>query len=542
MRDMALRRALPVLLLTLAGLVGLDAAPAAAAATYTVTTNLDTVNGGDGVLSLREALNSANTDGTDSTINLLAGQVHTLTLCNAGDPGELENVSGDLNSANGSGDLTLVGNGATIDQACPGERVLRQVGDDLRIEGLTITGGDLDITEATDGGGITAASGGPVTLVDSVVRGNSAQSGGGIAANSVVIDNSLITDNEAAVGGAVYLFGSGLSATVTDSSLVGNTANNIPGIDFTNPGVATLTNVTLGGSTANVANFSVGGELNLSDGNATLIHTTIVGAANETAVRVGGTLTAFGTVIDGGAGQSCAFGGTTVSQGYNIESNTDLCGFHTGTDVVQAFLGPFTLADNGGAGPSYLPAAGSIIDNRIPAASCSPTVTTDARGVSRPSGTGCEPGATERPPRFAADGQIRNSAQSTFAGNNVVNLTGAGQTRSQNRAVGRKAIFFTRVQNDGDSLGDYTVRGPAGTNRFAVRYFRGATGQNITAAVVAGTQRFDNVAPGATRVVRIEVTPRAVAPRNATITLPVRFTSVDDTTKKDVVKATVKRV
>src|SRR4051812_1876199 len=161
---MALRRALPILLLTVAGLVGLDASPAAAETAYTVTTIEDVVNNSDGVLSLREALNLANADADDSRITLMPGQVHALTACDAGNPGEIENHSGDLNSFNGSGDLVLVGGGATIDQLCAGERVLRQIGDDLRIEGLTITGGDLAIDQGTEGGGITAASGGPVTL------------------------------------------------------------------------------------------------------------------------------------------------------------------------------------------------------------------------------------------------------------------------------------------------------------------------------------------------------------------------------------------
>jgi len=54
-------------------------------------------------------------------------------------------------------------------------------------------------------------------------------------------------------------------------------------------------------------------------------------------------------------------------------------------------LGP--LADNGGPNPTRLPATGSPIGGAVPAASCAAPV--DQRGVARPGGVGCEPGAIE---------------------------------------------------------------------------------------------------------------------------------------------------
>jgi len=51
------------------------------------------------------------------------------------------------------GDLTIVGNGSTIQQTCPDERVLDYGVSDgtLRLEGLTLTGGDAS---GSNGGGV----------------------------------------------------------------------------------------------------------------------------------------------------------------------------------------------------------------------------------------------------------------------------------------------------------------------------------------------------------------------------------------------------
>ena len=54
-------------------------------------------------------------------------------------------------------------------------------------------------------------------------------------------------------------------------------------------------------------------------------------------------------------------------------------------------LGP--LADNGGAVPTRAPGAGSALVDAIPGAACASSE--DARGVTRPQGTGCDIGAVE---------------------------------------------------------------------------------------------------------------------------------------------------
>src|SRR2546422_794439 len=81
--------------------------------TFNVTTPLDVVDPGDGVLSFREAVLAANASPKADTINLPAG-TYTLALAGAG---EDHAATGDLDI---KGDLTISGAGAeqtTIDAA-----------------------------------------------------------------------------------------------------------------------------------------------------------------------------------------------------------------------------------------------------------------------------------------------------------------------------------------------------------------------------------------------------------------------------------------
>ena len=63
--------------------VAVTATPAMAA-TVTVTTTADVVNGADGVVSLREAVNQANAAGDATVIELAASTTYSLTSCGGG--------------------------------------------------------------------------------------------------------------------------------------------------------------------------------------------------------------------------------------------------------------------------------------------------------------------------------------------------------------------------------------------------------------------------------------------------------------------------
>jgi hypothetical protein len=125
----------------------------------------------------------------------------------------------------------------------------------VNIEGLTISSGDafdyggailndqsnltltncsvVDNAAYSAGGGIYSSDGGSVTIVNSIISGNSAAggkypSGGGIAGGSLTITNSTISGNSAVGGGPPCCIGAGGGiaggGTITNSTITGNYA------------------------------------------------------------------------------------------------------------------------------------------------------------------------------------------------------------------------------------------------------------------------------------------------------------------------------
>lgn len=235
-----MRSKLPGAVVAVAALVaaGLVAAvQPAGAATIAVTTTADVVNGGDGVTSLREAfMASISSPGAD-TVQLEAAATYQLTAC----------ASGALVDG-ATDDLTVEGNGATIDQTCAGSRVITktQSSGTLTLADLTLTGAgsagpSLDgaavlsaghlVLEAVvvtgipndDFGTAVEVDNGPavqdVEVIGSTITGNGGRGVGNVAiGGGVRIDGSTITDNS---GGGVDLT-DGTPLVVHDSVVSGN--------------------------------------------------------------------------------------------------------------------------------------------------------------------------------------------------------------------------------------------------------------------------------------------------------------------------------
>lgn len=238
----------------------------AIAATVTVTTASDVVNGADGVVSLREAVTQANAAADATTIDLAASVVYALTLCGADDA----NVVGDLDLT-GMNDVTVNGNGSTIQQTCAGERIIDQLDSapTVVVSGLTLTGGDstdgaavrfngdVEIVGATISGNDAATgpvlnsgefgSGSSIALVDSTVGPNTG-TGIRVSFGGITLDGSTITQNTGrgigAIDGAVSVVDStisangqgGLSTTGQGDGLL--TFSNSAATDNGGPGVA----------------------------------------------------------------------------------------------------------------------------------------------------------------------------------------------------------------------------------------------------------------------------------------------------------------
>jgi hypothetical protein len=94
-----------------------------------------------------------------------------------------------------------------------------------------------------------------------------------------------------------------------------------------------------------------------------------------------------------------------TSNGYNIESPGDTCGFNQTTDQVnltEEQLNLDELADNGGPTMTHALGARSVAIDQIAEADCvdadGELLTTDQRGKPRPGGTMCDVGAFEVQP------------------------------------------------------------------------------------------------------------------------------------------------
>lgn len=157
----------------------------------------------------------------------------------------------------GGGQKDVFSNVTTIDGGGNGHAVIISDGDGIRIDGLTIKGGNASgayplnsgggiycsndcnspviinctITEnsADYGGGIYLGNSSPL-IKNCIISGNSANDyGGGIYSNAKVsstIVNCMIFDNTAGLGGGIYAAG---NSTITNSNIADNTASNTGG-------------------------------------------------------------------------------------------------------------------------------------------------------------------------------------------------------------------------------------------------------------------------------------------------------------------------
>jgi len=125
-------------------LVAFTIAPAGAVINIEVTTTDDVTNLGDTVVSLREAIDMANSNTDDTIIQLENNQTYQLTDCisEGGSGNDDANLDGDLDHT-AADDLTIKGNDSTIENTCQNNRVLHHHHEDsmLVLEDLTVTGG-----------------------------------------------------------------------------------------------------------------------------------------------------------------------------------------------------------------------------------------------------------------------------------------------------------------------------------------------------------------------------------------------------------------
>ena len=135
------------------------------------------------------------------------------------------------------------------------------------------------------------------------------------------------------------------------------------------------------------------------------------------------------------------------------------------------------------------------------------------------------------------DSRIQAVGDATWRGNDVYNTTGAGQTRLVAQERSRSVRFRVSIQNDG-RVGTFGAQGSPGTAQFPTRYRY--EGNDVTAAVMAGTFRLRNLPQGAARVLGVTIDVGVDATPGSTRTVSVTTWATSNPVKRDVVRAQVR--
>ncbi|MBJ7329957.1 MAG: fibronectin type III domain-containing protein [Solirubrobacteraceae bacterium] len=329
----------------------------------------------------------------------------------------------------------------------------------VSIAGSTISGNEArstDNTNASNGGGVSTAFGGALTIVDSTVAGNLANSpntgstlgpgGGGIYHNGTAftLTNSSITSNQAignsggslvSYAGGVYSAGSSAVLTMSNTTVSANQVMSSGGgmeLNGSSASATTISNSTIAGNIATAGAASPAARtgtagVNMGATRVAMNNVTISGNQNT---QVGNTFssggisfvgatnfTADNTVIAGNGNPSgaldcrTAFGTPTVDfASYNLVGASGGCAYVVDNTTHNVALGTSpllgALGANGGNTETMIPQLGSPLlgagNTAAPGVGpkCSATgqngITRAQQGAATP-GSGCDIGAYAAP-------------------------------------------------------------------------------------------------------------------------------------------------
>ncbi len=303
--------------------------------TLTVNSLDDTINSGDGQVTLREAIAAANADGI-TDLGEQASGVDTIVFDSSLEDGTIALSLGEL----------LIDSSAIIDGSTA--------------PGLVISGGGASrVFRFTSG----------VSTLDAVeITGGSDTDGAGIRVEdaALTVQNSLLTgNNDAGSGGAIYANNANL--TVTNTTITGNTAANFGG------------GMTLINGTDAIVTFST---IARNQGSG-------IDRVDDSTLDIGHTLLADNTRGNIPLGIQ-----NTTSLNYNLTDDITL-GLNQSGDrilVSDTLINLGILSDNGGPTRTLAPLPGSIVINGGDSTS---TIARDQRGVLRPVDSRLDIGAFE---------------------------------------------------------------------------------------------------------------------------------------------------
>ncbi len=363
------------------------------------TLNVDATSGvGDvngtppaGYYSLVGAINQANTDsanGIADTISLAANSTYTFTAANNATNGA--NVLPVISATN----LTLLGNGSTLNAASFGRLFDVASGAGLTVDNLTLTGGSA--SGATAQGGAILNNSGSVTLNTDVIGGNQAVGGAG----------------QNGQGGAIYSNGGTLTLS---KDIVGKKVTN-----YYNATFAITKHSTFGNS--NKATGGVGGA---GQGAGLYVTGGTVKVSNGT---FGANYATGGSAATGGTGGS-AQGGAIYSNGATLDLKKDFIGTKdvkhlnsTNVTTKETAFGVVNSAKGGNGGGSAQGGGLFVSGGTVNATNCS------ISGNGAFAGNGLSGGAGGN---AQGGGIFANNATLTVSGGSIntnILIDGAGAT------------------------------------------------------------------------------------------------------------------
>lgn len=129
--------------------------------------------------------------------------------------------------------------------------------------------------------------------------------------------------------------------------------------------------------------------------------------------------------------------------------------------------------------------------------------------------------------RTRADAQVRESGSLVWLGGDIYNITGAGQTGALTVPTGVAAVYYLRIQADGNVSDAMLITGDPAPAGWTVAYFDDLTGGNdITAAVTGAGWTSPAVTALLYQRLRVEVTPSGSVSALATRAIRVAARSV----------------
>jgi len=139
-------------------------------------------------------------------------------------------------------------------------------------------------------------------------------------------------------------------------------------------------------------------------------------------------------------------------------------------------------------------------------------------------------------PAYQPDMMLHTSAESTFTGAGIFNLTGVGQSKSVVTPANQTVTYTFRVQNSGNTTDSFLLTGPAASTGWSVQYLD-LNATDITANVTGTGYNTALLAPGATQDMQALVTPSSSLATPASFNLLLNAQSNTLTTQQDTVQS-----